>query len=366
MTKINLIIFHPYSNIGGADLSISKLINNLDHKKYKIEFVCLNQQKILRYTSKKIKIHLIKSSRTLFSIFKVRNIIKKNLKSDFKKVIFLSNQNFANIISYFITVGLEKKLKKIIIERNHISELYNYFSVKDFITKGLIKILMKFTYNNFDSIVGNSYELSRDLSSFIKLKVLNISNPVTFYEKKKKFSKKNQGKILNIGRLEKQKDQMTLINAIKLVRKHRDIKLTIIGHGSEYENLNNEIIRFKLKKNIKILRKISNPKKFYLNSDLLISSSIYEGFPNVIVESLCYGVPVISSNCKSGPKEILMASHGPDIFSTGNYQELSQKILDHFKNPSRLNKKCQKIKKNLKKLNLKNYIKKYDKLFSNI
>ena len=159
---------------------------------------------------------------------------------------------------------------------------------------------------------------------------------------------------------------MTLINAIKLVRKHRDIKLTIIGHGSEYENLNNEIIRFKLKKNIKILRKISNPKKFYLNSDLLISSSIYEGFPNVIVESLCYGVPVISSNCKSGPKEILMASHGPDIFSTGNYQELSQKILDHFKNPSRLNKKCQKIKKNLKKLNLKNYIKKYDKLFSNI
>ena len=169
MAKINLIIFHPYSNIGGADLSISKLINNLDHKKYKIEFVCLNQQKILRYTNKKIKIHLIKSSRTLFSIFKVRNIIKKNLKSDFKKVIFLSNQNFANIISYFITVGLEKKLKKIIIERNHISELYNYFSVKDFITKSLIKILMKITYNNFDSIVGNSYELSRDLSSFIKL-----------------------------------------------------------------------------------------------------------------------------------------------------------------------------------------------------
>ena len=49
-SKINLIIFHPYSDIGGADLSISKLINSLDHKKYKIEFICLaNFKKIFEY-----------------------------------------------------------------------------------------------------------------------------------------------------------------------------------------------------------------------------------------------------------------------------------------------------------------------------
>ena len=45
-SKINLIIFHPYSDIGGADLSLSRLINNLDRKKYEIDFICLNKQKI--------------------------------------------------------------------------------------------------------------------------------------------------------------------------------------------------------------------------------------------------------------------------------------------------------------------------------
>ena len=366
MKKINLIIFHPYSGIGGADLSISKLINNLDHNKYKVEFICLNRQKISKYINKAIKIHIIKSSKTLFSIFKVRKIIKKNLSFNYKKVIFLSNQNFANIISYFITIGFEKRLKKIIIERNHISELYNYFSLKDFVVKSLIKNLMRFIYGNFDIIIGNSKELSKDLSKFINLNVLNISNSVPEIVSKKISLKQNQGRILNIGRLEKQKDQITLIRAIKLVKKYRNIKLTIIGDGSEYKNLIYEITKLKLRKNVKILKNITNTKNFYLKNDLFISASIYEGFPNVIAESICYGVPVISSNCKSGPREILMTSRGPDIFSIGNYQELSQKILYHFKNPSILNKKCHKIKKQLKKLNLKNYIKKYDKLFSNI
>ena len=61
-----------------------------------------------------------------------------------------------------------------------------------------------------------------------------------------------------------------------------------------------------------------------------------------------------------------MTARGPDIFSMGNHEELSRKILNHFNNPSILNKKCLKIKKKLKSLNLKNYIKKYDKLFTNI
>ena len=53
MKKIKLYIFHPYSNVGGADLSISRLINNLDNKKYDITFICLNKPGIIRYLKKK-------------------------------------------------------------------------------------------------------------------------------------------------------------------------------------------------------------------------------------------------------------------------------------------------------------------------
>ena len=110
-SKINLIIFHPYSDIGGADLSLSRLINNLDCKKYEIEFICLNKKKIRKYLKKRIKIHIIKSSKTIFSIFKVRRIIQENLKLNLIKIILFSNQNFVNVISYFITLGLDNRLK---------------------------------------------------------------------------------------------------------------------------------------------------------------------------------------------------------------------------------------------------------------
>ena len=63
MKKIKLYIFHPYSRIGGADLSLSRLINNLDAKKYNITFITLEKPRINYYLKKKIKIHIIKKKK---------------------------------------------------------------------------------------------------------------------------------------------------------------------------------------------------------------------------------------------------------------------------------------------------------------
>ena len=68
MQKIKLYIFHPYSRIGGADLSLSRLINNLDMKKYNISFITLDKPKINLYLKNKIKIHIIKKKRSIFSL----------------------------------------------------------------------------------------------------------------------------------------------------------------------------------------------------------------------------------------------------------------------------------------------------------
>ena len=97
--KIKLYIFSPYSFIGGDTLSISRLIANLDTKNYDISFICLKKTKILNYLKKKkFKIIRTNTTRTIFSIFDIIKIIKKDLKKKYKKYIFLSNQNFANIV----------------------------------------------------------------------------------------------------------------------------------------------------------------------------------------------------------------------------------------------------------------------------
>ena len=111
MIKKHLIFFHPYSNIGGADNSLARLISSLDYKKYKFTFISLNKSIIPKIIEKKVKVKFIKlnSTRTLFSIFKIRNIIKNILKKNYNiKNIIISNQNFANIIIYFALYKIEK------------------------------------------------------------------------------------------------------------------------------------------------------------------------------------------------------------------------------------------------------------------
>jgi glycosyltransferase involved in cell wall biosynthesis len=365
--KIKLIFFHPYSVIGGADLSLSTIINNLNMKKYSIDFICIKRAQNAIPLNSNIKIYELKTKKTLFSFFKFRKIIKKNLNLNYKKTIIISNQNFANIITYFFTLNLQKKLRLIAYERNHLNELNYYFNLKDIFKKNLLKLLIKLTYSKFDKVITNSKESSKDLEIFIGSKVSTIYNPIKFNNiKNKKKITTNLLNIINIGRLEKQKDHKTLLKTIKILVKKIKVKLTIVGSGSQYLILKNCIKDYGIKKNVQIINETRDVRDFYLNSDLFVSSSLYEGFPNVLVESIMHNVPVISSNCKSGPKEILINNNLRNIFKVTDYKELSNKILYFYYNKDKFNENNYKIKKNLNKFYYKRVLKKFDKLFNEI
>ena len=190
MSKIKIYIFHPYSGKGGADLSISRLINGLDQKKYEIEFLSLNNPAIKNKISKKISYKRIISTRTLFSFFKIINHINQD-KKNYKKKIFISNQYFANVLSLIFLRGL-KGIKIILLERNHLDEFKYFNSFFDVFKKKMIQILMKIFYYKADLIIGNSYDLSKSLQSFVKTKIYTVYNPCYFplVNKKKKIFKK--------------------------------------------------------------------------------------------------------------------------------------------------------------------------------
>ena len=174
MKKIKIYIFHPYSKIGGADLTISRLINNLDPNKYNIHFICLGYPGIKKYLKRRIKITKFDNKRSITTIPKIRKIIIDNYNKDqkYKKVIFISNQNFANIISV-LALNKFKYIKKILIERNNPIELD---LIKNYKNK-IIKKLIPFTYPKADKIIGISKELSKDLRKLCRSKVETIYNP---------------------------------------------------------------------------------------------------------------------------------------------------------------------------------------------
>ena len=370
--KIKLIFFHPYSNLGGADRSLIRLINGLNTNQYEIVFISLNKHKNRKYFTKKIKFYVLKSKRTLFSISELKKIIYlENI--NFHKTIFISNQNFANVISC-IALKHFNNIRLVLIERNHPDELKNNKNFLKYIKNRFILFMMRNHYKFSDRIIGISKGLSTDLSKLVNQKVTTIYNAASDDKLINKIKDKpinlkqfkNKKIILNVGFLEKQKDHITLLKAFHQVnRKIKNIHLIIIGKGSEFKNIQSYINEKKLNLNVSIFRNVLNATRFYKLADLFVLTSIYEGFANVIVEALENKCPVIASNCKSGPSEILENKKYGNIFPVKNYNLLSKLIFQHFKNTSELKNKALKFKK-VKKYKLNKYINDYDNLFKKI
>ena len=363
--KIKIYIFHPYSKIGGADLSISRLINNLSKDEFDVDFLFLNKQKLSKYINKrKVNFINIRSKRSLFSIAKIRNHLIKDKQKKYTKYIFLSNQNFANVISFIILFRINW-IKQVLIERNHIDEFKFNFSLKN----QLILLLMKFLYKKSDAIVGISKKLSKDLSNLTGKKCITIYNPAfdknIFKLSKKKISLKRQNNtILAIGRLEAQKDIITILKAFKNILDKINSNLIIIGYGSQLSILKDYIKTNNLKNCVKILKNIRNAFPYYKIADTFVLSSKYEGFGNVLVEAAMFKKSIISTNCNSGPKEILLNGRYGQLFDVGDHEKLSKQMLKSLKYKNLYNKND--LYKSLERFSVKQNISNYTKLFKKI
>ena len=362
MKKIKIYIFHPYSRIGGADLSLSRLINNLNIKKYSITFITLAKPKINFYLKRKIEIHILKKKRTLFSIFDLQSIVKKN-RENYSKVILISNQNFANIISVVATSRL-KWLKLILIERNNPIELDFLNTIKS----KLIKLLIKITYKFSDVIIAISKELGKDLEKLCNKKVITIYNPSfdkNIYRLAKKKIKKTKYKIiLNVARFEKQKNHLMLLKSFNDLESQLNVKLFLIGYGKEEINILNYIKKHNLQKKIKIIKNNNDLYSYFKISDLFVLTSFYEGFGNVLVEAAMFKIPIISTNCKSGPQEILNKGKYGDLVKINDNKKLTYLISKNLHKKDK--KKISLMYNSLNRFDIKNHISKYEKIFEKI
>ena len=124
--------------------------------------------------------------------------------------------------------------------------------------------------------------------------------------KEKNNIKLSKNTIINVGRLSNQKGQKYLIRAMSLViKKVPDAELVILGKGELEEDLKKEIKELHLEKNVKLLGYKSNPYIYMKQANCFVLSSFFEGMPNVILEAMYTGLPIISCDCISGVREII-------------------------------------------------------------
>ena len=166
-------------------------------------------------------------------------------------------------------------------------------------------------------------------------------------EKLDDFLKKNQF-ILSVGRLTKQKNFSFLISLFKniLILKS-DMKLVILGEGEEKLNLEKMIIRESLQDKILLLGLKDNVFKYMKNAYCLVLTSLYENPGHVLIEAAVCNCPIISSDCPTGPSEILDYGNGGYLFKVNDKKDFLDKFR-LFENQSKEEKK-NKIKISKKK-----------------
>lgn len=133
--------------------------------------------------------------------------------------------------------------------------------------------------------------------------------------------------ILAAGRLESVKNYSMLIKAFSLIANNTDRNLIILGEGSEREKLEKMIVDLSLKNRIFMPGFISNPYPFMRCSDVFVLSSNYEGAPNVLREAVLLNKKIVSTNCPSGPKEILSNLRQCRLVEVGDYEGMSESLL---------------------------------------
>ncbi|MCF6339840.1 MAG: glycosyltransferase [Sulfurimonas sp.] len=297
MKKISILIYSLSK--GGAERVISILLNELKDK-FDITLVLMNEtikykipkeQKIIYL--EKLSIYengFLKLTKLPALAFKYKKICKENNIE--VSLSFMNRANYINILSSMFG----NRIKTIISERA-MPSLQHKNGLQGIINRFLIKTL----YNKADTVIANSRGNTLDLQNSFNIKnIVTINNPVSSQHSHIK-SKNDRFTFIAVGRLDRGKNHQLIINAIKNI----DASLLIIGDGALKDELQKQITDLKLQDRVFLLGEKSDPFKYLLEADCFVFSSNYEGFPNVVLEALSCGLPVISTDCKSGPREIL-------------------------------------------------------------
>lgn len=141
------------------------------------------------------------------------------------------------------------------------------------------------------------------------------------------FNQKEIPVILAAGRLSRQKDFPTLIRAFALLRSQQPAYLAIMGSGPEQSNLQALIDQLGLHTDACLMGFVNNPYAFMSKASLFCHSAIYEGLPNVLIEALACGCPVVSTDCPGGCGEILASGTFGHLAPVGDSSQLAQAML---------------------------------------
>ena len=336
MNKPRIAFFLPNLYGGGAERITINLLKGMSSQDIDLDLVLADAEgPLLKQVPKNVRIVNLASLRVLKAIPALSHYLKEN-----KPFALVSHLAHANVAAVFARELARTKTKLMLVEHNTLT-----FAESKLWRGKFVPLFMKWLYPRANFVVGVSEGVSEDIKFQLGLeqeKVNTIYNPVVddkLFLKAKTclnhpwFAKNALPVFLAVGRLTDQKDFSTLIKAFALVRKKRLARLIILGEGEARAELEATVKGLGISEDVSLPGFVDNPYAYMAKSSAFVLSSSWEGLPTVLIEAMACGCPVVSTDCPTGPKEILEAGKYGELVAVGDAVALSKAMLNVLDNP---------------------------------
>ncbi|WP_421658225.1 glycosyltransferase [Leptothermofonsia sp. ETS-13] len=327
-----IAIFMRYLTVSGAHGAMLKLAQGLVERGYPVDLVF--SWKIdhhLELVPEGVRIVDLKSAGLLSSLFDFVKYLRQE-----RPIATISTLCTADIINLLAKPLMGRKHRAIISVQNTVTQELKSDRVK---SRWIIFLCARYLYFWADGLVAISQGVAKDLATFAKFplgRIKIIYNPAVtadIFAKAKDpidhpwFAPGQPPVVLGVGRLEKQKDFPTLLRAFAKVRQRREVRLVILGWGSEQPQLEALVHELGLAEDVTFPGSVRNPYAYMASSAVFVLSSIYEGLSNALIEALALGVPIVSTDCPHGPAEVLHNGEYGELVPVGDSDRLAEEIL---------------------------------------
>jgi glycosyltransferase involved in cell wall biosynthesis len=328
-----IAIFIQSLTIGGAERMSLNLIEGLVQNDIQVDLLLADRSGgLLSEVPPGVNVIDLHGKRVLFSLFPLVRYLRMRCPA-----LLYSVQIHTSLIAIWAVRLAQVHIPLVISPRNMLSTV---LASGPGIRNRLVIKLARLFFRSADAAICVSQGVAEDLikvTGMPRQKTHVVYNPVVSLELEQKaqesiahpwFAFDDPPVILAVGRLVPQKGYSTLLRAFSMILQKHPAHLLILGEGQERASLEPLAKQLDLTENVQMPGSVKNPYAYMARARLLVLSSEWEGLPNVLVEALACGTPVVSTDCRSGPSEILDGGRYGRLVPVGDADALALAILE--------------------------------------
>jgi len=350
--KIKIALFLPWLGIGGVERVMLNLAAGFVKWGVSVDLVLVKAEgEYLRQIPPGVRLVDLHANRVLTSLVPLVRYLRTAKPNG-----LISAKDYVNVVAVLAKSLARVSTRMVVSVHTTLSNHVQY--AERFRERAIVPLLARWLYPRAEGVVAVSNGVADDLSQFLKLprsRIVVIYNPVIadhlFVAAQEPvdhpwFAPGEPPVVLSIGRLTKAKDYPTLIAAFAKVRQQREARLAILGEGEERPRLQDLVKGFGLEGDVWLPGFVDPPYPYLARASLFVLSSIWEGLPTTVIEAMALGLPIVSTDCPGGIREIVDNRGFGKLVPVGDAELLADAImraLDMPHVPERLRERAERF-----------------------